>query len=144
MGKPLNLDADLKVAMKARDLTRVATLRLLVASAHNKKIELGHDLSNAEIISVLQKEAKKRDESIALYQQAGRKDLADREAEELAVIKAYLPAALSEAEVKDAVVKMKAAGELGTDFGSAMRAVMAKFKGQADGKLVADIVKQEL
>ena len=144
MGKPLNLDADLKVAMKARDQVRVDTLRLLVASVHNKKIELGHDLSNEEIISVLQKEAKKRDESILLYQKAERKDLADKEEAELAVIKAYLPASLSEAEVKDAVVKMKAAGELGADFGSAMRAVMAKFKGQADGKLVADIVKQEL
>ena len=144
MGQPINLDADLKVAMKARDQVRVDTLRLLVSSAHNKKIELGHDLSNEEIISVLQKEAKKRDESIALYQKAERNDLADKEQAELVVIKAYLPATLSEAEVKDAVVKMKAAGELGTDFGSAMRAVMAKFKGQADGKLVADIVKKEL
>ena len=144
MGKPLNLDADLKVAMKARDQVRVDTLRLLVSSAHNKKIELGHDLSNEEIISVLQKEAKKRDESILLYQKAERKDLADKEEAELAVIKAYLPAALSEPQVREEVAKMKAAGELGADFGSAMRAVMAKFKGQADGKLVADIVKQEL
>ncbi len=144
MGKPINLDVDLATALKARDSNKVGTLRLLVASVYNKKIELGHDLSDEEIISVLQKEAKKRDEAIAMYQKAGRQDLVDKEQAELAVIKAYLPAQLGEAEIRQAVAQMKAAGELGIDFGSAMRAVMAKFKGQADGKLVADIVKKEL
>lgn len=144
MGQPINLDADLAQAFKARDLNKVAALRLLVAATHNEKIAKGHELSNEEVIAVLKKEAKKRDESIAMYQKADRKDLADKEMAELQVIKVYLPAQMSELEVREVIAKMKAEGMLGSDFGANMKAAMAKLKGQADGGLIASLIKEML
>ena len=144
MGQPINLDADLAQAFKARDLNKVAALRLLVAATHNEKIAKGHELSNEEVIAVLKKEAKNRDESIAMYQKADRKDLADKEMAELQIIKVYLPVQMSELEVREVIAKMKAAGELGSDFGTNMKTAMAKLKGQADGGLIASLVKEML
>jgi len=135
---------DLRQAMQQKQAERVAALRLLVAALKNAQIEKNDKLSEAEEIGVLNKEAKKRQEAAEIYKREEREDLAKKEEAELKVIKEYLPQQMSQAEVKEVVKQMKTSGELGDDFGGAMKAVMAKLKGKADGKLVAQMVKEEL
>lgn len=135
---------DLKQAMQQKQAERVAALRLLVAALKNAQIEKNDKLSEAEEIGVLNKEAKKRQEAAEIYKREEREDLAKKEEAELKVIKEYLPQQMSQAELKEVIKQMKTSGELGDDFGGAMKAVMAKLKGKADGKLVAQMVKEEL
>lgn len=135
---------DLRQAMQQKQAERVAALRLLVAALKNAQIEKNDKLSEAEEIGVLNKEAKKRQEAAEIYKREEREDLAKKEEAELKVIKEYLPQQMSQAEVKEVIKQMKTSGELGDDFGAAMKAVMAKLKGKADGKLVAQMVKEEL
>jgi len=144
MGKTKVILDDLKQAMRQRQAERVSVLRLLVAALKNARIEKKADLNEAEEVAVLNKETKKRQEAIGMYKKGGRQDLAEKEEKELQVIKSYLPKQVSEEEIRKMVKEMKAAGELGDNFGQAMKAVMAKLKGQADGKLVAQVVKTEL
>jgi hypothetical protein len=135
---------DLRQAMQQKQAERVAALRLLVAALKNAQIEKNDKLSEAEEIGVLNKEAKKRQEAAEIYKREEREDLAKKEEAELKVIKEYLPQQMSQAEVKEVIKQMKTSGELGDNFGAAMKAVMAKLKGKADGKLVAQMVKEEL
>ena len=144
MGKTKVILDDLKQAMRQRQAERVSVLRLLVAALKNARIEKKADLNEAEEVAVLNKETKKRQEAIGMYKKGGRQDLAEKEEKELQVIKSYLPKQVSEEEIRKMVKEMKAAGELGDNFGQAMKAVMAKLKGQADGKLVAQVVKTVL
>lgn len=135
---------DLRQAMQQKQAEKVAALRLLVAALKNAQIEKNDKLSEAEEIGVLSKEAKKRQEAAEIYKREEREDLAKKEEAELKVIKEYLPQQMSQAELKEVIKQMKTSGELGDDFGGAMKAVMAKLKGKADGKLVAQMVKEEL
>lgn len=144
MGKTQVIAEDLKTAMKQRAALKVSVLRSMVASINNAAIEKRAELTEEEVEKILAKEAKKRQEAIELYIKGNRPELADKEKEELQLIKAYLPTQVDPETIKAAIAKMKEAGELGGDFGSAMKAVMGKFKGQADGKLVAELVKQGL
>lgn len=144
MGKTKIILDDLKKAMQQRQADKVSALRLLVAALKNARIEKKADLSEAEEVAVLNKEAKKRQEAIEMYKKGGRQELAAKEEAELEIIKGYLPQQMGEEKIKELVKEMKQAGELGDDFGQAMKLVMAKLKGQADGKLVAQAVKTEL
>lgn len=144
MGKTKIILDDLKKAMQQRQADKVSALRLLVAALKNARIEKKADLNEAEEVAVLNKEAKKRHEAIEMYKKGGRQELADKEKAELQIIKGYLPQQMGEEKIKKLVKEMKQAGELGDDFGQAMKLVMAKLKGQADGKLVAEVVKTEL
>ncbi|WP_324742869.1 GatB/YqeY domain-containing protein [Tsuneonella sp. CC-YZS046] len=119
-----------KDAMKAREKGRLAAIRLILAKIKDKDIELrtaqpaGDD--DAIIIDVLQKMAKQRRESITLYEQGGRQELADQEKSELAVIEEFLPAQMSEEEASAAIASIKA--ELGADSIKDMGKVMAELK----------------
>jgi hypothetical protein len=144
MGKTKIILDDLKKAMQQRQADKVSALRLLVAALKNARIEKKTDLSEAEEVAVLNKEAKKRQEAIEMYKKGDRQELAAKEEAELQIIKSYLPQQMGEEKIKELVKEMKQAGELGDDFGQAMKLVMAKLKGQADGKLVAQVVKTEL
>lgn len=144
MGKTKIILDDLKKAMQQRQADKVSALRLLVAALKNARIEKKADLSETEEVAVLNKEAKKRQEAIEMYKKGGRQELAAKEEAELKIIKGYLPQQMGEEKIKELVKEMKQAGELGDDFGQAMKLVMAKLKGQADGKLVAQAVKTEL
>jgi len=141
------ISSDLKIAMKNADSFRVGVLRLLASAFQNEAIakrtrrEEG-DITEEEVISVLKKEAKKRRESIDVYQAAARTDLADNEKKELEIIKEYLPPELSLEEI-EAVVKRLADSGI-TDFSSLMKSAMAEFKGAADGKTVSEAVKRIL
>lgn len=144
MGKTKIILDDLKKAMLDQQADRVGVLRLLTAALKNAQISKNADLDESEEVGVLKKEIKKRQEAIEMFKKGGREDLVLKEQAELKIIKPYLPQEMSEAEVKQIVKEMKTSGELGDNFGQAMKAVMAKLKGQADGKLVAEMVKAEL
>lgn len=142
------LQSDLTSAMKARDSERTATLRMVVAAVKNQRVAADQtgDLSDDQVRDLLAREAKRRSEAATAYREAGRDDLADKEEAELAVIRAYLPAQLSEPEVRalvdEAIAEVGASGP--GDLGKVMSAVMPKTKGRADGKQVNAIVRERL
>lgn len=140
------LEEDLKTAMKASDNLKVSVLRMAKAAVKNKQIEIGHELSDEEIISVFSTLAKQRRESIDLFQKGGRNDLAEKEEMELSIIQTYLPKQLSIAEIEDIISKaILDSGASGLkDMGKVMRLVMPDLKGVADGKIVNEKVKELL
>ena len=140
------LESDLGEAMKLRDEVRTTTLRLLKSALKNYQIELGHDLSMQETLSVIQKEAKKHQDSIRQYEDAKREDLAQEERDELEVIKNYLPEQMSredlEKVVDTAIAELNASGP--ADMGKVIVLVRQKTEAKADGSMIAEIAKQKL
>lgn len=140
------LESDLAEAMKLRDEVRTTTLRLLKSAMKNYQIELGHDLTMQEALSVIQKEAKKHQDSITQYEQANRQDLKKEEQAELEVIKQYLPEQMSRQEVEKVVAE--AIAETGAqgpaDMGKIIALVRQKTNGQADGAMIAEVAKAKL
>lgn len=137
---------DMKAAMKAGDKIRLETIRGLRAQIKNAQIEAGKELTDDEIIRVLQSAAKKRKESIELFRAGGREDQAEVEAQELKIIESYLPRQMSAEEiaqlVNEAIQEVQATSM--KDLGKVMGAIMPKVKGKADGKLVQQIVREKL
>jgi hypothetical protein len=140
---------DLKTAMKAGDRATVDALRLINAALKDKDIEArgaGKTLSEDDILALLQKMIKSRQESLDIYEKAGRQDLADKEKSEIAVISAYLPQQLSEAEVAEAV--KAAIAEAGAtsikDMGKVVAALKAKYTGRMDFAKASAAVKAAL
>ncbi|MBS1997498.1 MAG: GatB/YqeY domain-containing protein [Cyanobacteria bacterium SZAS LIN-2] len=146
MGVKEQIEADLKEAMKARNQLGVDTLRSALSAFGYKKVEKnGAELTEEELLAVLQKQVKQRNDSIAEYNKAGRAELADREVQERDMLIKYLPAQKSEAEVREMVRQI--IDGLPADArnqGNAMKAVMPKLKGLADGNLVRQIVGELL
>lgn len=140
------LETDLKEAMRLRDEVRLTTLRLLKSALKNYQIEVGHDLTMQETLSVLQKEAKKHQDSIEQYKKANRQDLVKEEEAELKVIEKYLPERMSEAEVEklveEAIQQAKATGP--ADIGKVIGLVKEKADGVVDGAVIAKLAKQKL
>ena len=140
--------ADLRAAMKAKDATRLAALRMLKAAVMNKgMVEKGRDLNDAEVLQVVASLVKQRRDSIEQFAQAGRTDLVDKETAEIAVLEHYLPPAASAAEIDAAVAD--AIAETGAispkDMGKVMKAVMPKLAGKnVDGRTVNDTVRRKL
>ena len=137
---------DVIAARKGSEAFRVDTLRFLVAQIGNRAIEkrgtgTADPLTDTEVVEVLQKEAKKRREAAEVYARGGRADLAKKEEDELTILAAYLPAMMSREEVTAAVRRV---AKSGGDFKAVMPKVMAELKGKADGKLVAEVVKEVL
>jgi hypothetical protein len=139
------ISIDLKEAMKARNQVLVDTLRSIMSAFTYKKVETGNDLSNEEMLAVLQKQVKQRNDSIAEYTKANRTDLLEKEQAEKNILAKYLPAQKSEAEIKQ-IVKDLIAGlaENERNQGNAMKVIMPQLKGLADGNLVRQIVTDEL
>ena len=140
------LQDELKDAMKAGDVTRRETLRLTISALKMKNLELERELSTAEELSVLQKEVKKRHESIAQYVAGKREDLAAKERAEIAVLARYMPEEMNEDEarsiVKAAIAKLGVSSK--KDLGQVMKAVLAEHKGKVDGKLVQRLASELL
>lgn len=142
------LRTDLTTAIKARDQVSAATLRMTLSSISNQEVagDAHRDLSDDEVLAVITKEAKKRREAAAAYDDAKRPELADSERAELAVLEGYLPAQLSDEDI-DALVA-KAVEQLGANNMSAMGAVMKivqpQTAGQAEGGRVAAAVRRAL
>jgi hypothetical protein len=138
---------ELKEAMKSKDQLKLSTLRLLNSQIKNKEIDLRPNaISEEEIVTVIKKSVKQRQDSIEQYQNANRQDLADIEIAELKILETYLPQMMSEDQIK--VFVLEAIKETGAteakDMGKVMKAVMAKTKGQADNRVVSELVKQTL
>ena len=144
------LQNDLKAAQLARDEIKVSTLRLLLSEIKNAQIAKNGDLSEEDLISVLQREAKKRKEAALGFRAGGREQSAQKEETELAILQNYLPEALSEALSNEELTKIvdEVINELGvssiSDMGRVMGVVMGKVTGRADGGSVSAIVKQKL
>lgn len=142
------INANLKEAMKSGDPVRLGTLRMLAAAIHNREIEKHGKggLTAEDVDDIVQKEAKKRKESIQLFTQGGRADLAAAEAAELAILKVYLPEELSEDEVRKVVAATIAAvkPQGAKDFGKVMGVAMKELKGRADSALVTALIKEAL
>lgn len=134
---------DIVTAMKAHDDVRLRTLRMLKASFQNAAIEARLEaLDDEATVAVVKREAKKRREAAAAFSAGGREDLAAGELAELAVLTAYLPPEMPEAEVRVALERVVAGLPAGTPFGSVMKAAMAELKGRADAALVSRIAKE--
>ena len=143
------INQDITAAMKAKEAERLSALRMMKTALKNKELEKNKDstLSEAEAIKVLQSLLKQRRDSIEQYTNAGRQDLADKEAAEMKIIEEYLPAALDEDTIGQIVAA--AIAETGAaspaQMGLVMKATMAKLAGQTvDGKVVSAIVKAKL
>ncbi|MBI4666296.1 MAG: GatB/YqeY domain-containing protein [Nitrospinae bacterium] len=140
------LAEDMKTAMKAKEAARLSTIRMINSAIKNKEIDARHPLSDEEVAQVIATAVKQRKESIEQFGAAGRQDLVEKEQAEVVVLMSYMPAQLTEDEVK-ALVKA-AIAETGAqapkDMGAVMKALMPKTKGKADGAMVNRLVKEAL
>jgi uncharacterized protein YqeY len=135
-----------RAALKGGERVRLSTLRLLSAAVTNREVEVGHPLSDEEVLDVARREVKRRREAAEAYAAAGREDRAAIERAEQEVLEAYLPARLSDSEI-DAMIEAVVT-ELGAagpgDLGKVMGQVMARTKGRADGHAVQSRVRERL
>jgi len=140
------LQEDMKLALKAGKKDELSAIRLMRAQLKDAKIEIGEDLTEDQVAGILQKAAKKRKESIDMYLDGNRQDLADKEAFELTVIKRYLPEEMSEDSILEIIRNEITSLNLNSDkdIGRLMGAVMPKLKGKADGNLVQQLARKAL
>ena len=140
------LKEDIKDAMRARDTERLSTLRMLHSSIKNRAIDQRKDLSDEDVTEVLTKEAKKRRQSAEAYEDGNRPELAEKERNELEIIKGYLPEPLTDeevAEIIDEVIEATGA-ESRREMGKVMGAVIPRIKGRYDASKVKDVVLEKL
>jgi len=141
-----SIQNDMKSAMKSQESTKLGCLRMLIAEIKKKEIDKRSPLDESEIQKVIGTLIKQRNESVIAFEKGGRADLVEKEKEEIAILKAYLPEQLSESEilaiVESAVAETQA--KTAADMGKVMKAVLAKVAGRADGKLVNDLVRKKL
>ncbi|MBW6431786.1 GatB/YqeY domain-containing protein [Patescibacteria group bacterium] len=143
MNLQAQIDEKMKEAMRSQDVEALSLFRMLKSAIKNEEISKKAELEDADIIAVLEKQAKQRKDSIEQYEQGGRPDLADKEKSELKVIEEFLPEKMNEEEIRE-TVKAKIASMPDAQFGQVMGACMSELKGKADGQLVQNIVKEEM
>ena len=136
------LQQRMNAARKAQDKLRTLLLGTTLAAIRNRELELGRPATDEEIIEVLRRGIKTRRESVEQYQKAGRTELADQEAAEIRMLQEFLPPEADPAEIRAAVRKAIEGGV--KDVGKVMGLVMPQFKGRADGKVINQIVREEL
>ncbi|MFZ4116072.1 MAG: GatB/YqeY domain-containing protein [Chthoniobacterales bacterium] len=143
------IDHDLKEAMKARDAFKLGTLRLVKSALKYAAIEKGGVatiLSDEDAAAVLRKQIKQREDSVTSFEQGGRPELAEKEKTEIAILRAYLPQGLSEAEiellVREAITEVGATSK--AQMGAVMKAAQAKAAGRADGRQLSAVVQKLL
>ena len=136
------LQGDLNSARKSQDKAGVLLLGTVLSEVKNKKIELKRDPTDADVIDVLRKSIKRRRESIEMYTKGNRQDLADKESSEAAALEKYLPAQVSDDELRAAVRAAIAGGA--TQIGAVMGKVLPQFKGRAEGGTINAIAREEL
>src|SRR5256886_16979246 len=136
------LRAGMNEARKQRDQARTLLLSTILADLKNRELELNRPASDDEAAEVVRRGIKRRREAVEIYEKAGRADAAATESAEIKALEAFLPAGIPPDEIRAAVREAIAAGA--KDIGKVMGAVMPRFKGRADGKLVNQIVREEL
>jgi uncharacterized protein YqeY len=141
------LNQDYVQAMKSKEALKVSTVNFLRAQLKNVRIDQRKEkLSDEEVVVVIKKQMKQRQDSIEQYEKGGRPDLADKEKQELAILKSYLPQEMPEAELRRIVeeaVKQTNASSM-KDMGNVMKIVTAKAAGRADNRAVSELVKKVL
>ena len=144
MAAPLfdQLQGDLNAARKAQDKPLTLLLGTILSDVKNRRIELRREPTDEEIVDVLRKGIKRRRESIEMYDKAGRQELAAKERDEVTVLERYLPAAVSDDELRAAVRAAIAGGA--AQIGAVMGKVLPQFKGRAEGSQINAIAREEL
>jgi len=140
------LTQDMKTAMKAREALRLSVLRLTLSEIKNARIQKGDDLTDEDVIQILRREVKRREEAVEQYRQGNRSDLADKEAEEAVILMAYLPRLLDGdalAAAVDAAIQKTGATSL-KEMGAVMKQVMSEHGNRVDGKAVQNLVRERL
>jgi uncharacterized protein YqeY len=134
--------ADLTESMKARTAERTSTLRMLQAAIKNEQINVGHELSDEEAMSVIRKGIKQRQDSVEQYQMGNRPELAAKEQSEIEILKTYMPPELSQSELESGLREIIAStgAQSKKDMGKVMKEATARYKGRADGKKIQEIV----
>jgi uncharacterized protein len=140
------LQEDLQAAMRARDVHRKSALRMVLTSVQLAEVESPRPLDDAAVLDLIRKEVKRREEALEIMRDAGRDDLVTEEAVELELLRVYLPAQMSEADVRE--LARDAIQEVGADsprdMGKVMGVLMPRLQGRADGRMVNQIVRDLL
>ncbi len=140
------IEGAMRDAMRARDTRRTQTLRMAMAAAHNRKIELRRDLTDDEVVEVLGREVKQRRESIDIYRAAGREDRAADEEAEAAILVEFMPEQIGASELealaRSVIAETGAASP--SDMGRVMGRLVPQVRGRADGRAVSELVKRLL
>lgn len=134
--------ADMVESMKARTAERTSTLRMLQSALKNEQINVGHELSDEEAMSVIRKAVKQRLDSIEQYTKGNRPELAAKEQSEMEILKAYLPPELSDEEIESGLREIIASTGATSkkDMGKVMKEATVRYKGRVDGKKIQEIV----
>ena len=140
------IQEDMKAAMRSKDAATLSTIRLLMAAIKQVEVDERKELSDEDILGIITKMVKQRKDSVSIYEQAGRQDMADKEAAEIVVLNQYLPIPLSDAEI-DILIK-QAVSETGAqsikDMGKVMNILRPQLTGRADMGEVSSRIKQAL
>ncbi len=146
MGLREQVTEDMKAAMRAKETGKLNTIRLLIAEIKRKEVDERIEVNDAQTVAIVEKMIKQRKDSITQFEAGGRADLAEIEKAELAVLSAYMPAGLSDAEVAaEVAAAVAASGAAGPqDMGKVMAIVKPKLAGRADMTVVSALVKQAL
>ncbi|RUM58836.1 MAG: GatB/YqeY domain-containing protein [Persephonella sp.] len=140
------LQTEMKSALKSKDTDRLSVVRMLISEIKKEQIDKKRELSDSEVLAVIQRYAKQRRDAIEQYKKANRQDLVEKEQKELNIVLEFLPKQLTEEEIIKIV--NETIEEVGAtsikDMGKVMKSVMEKVKGRADGSLVSKIVKEKL
>ena len=146
MSLKARITEDMKAAMRAKDTARLGAIRLLQAAIKQREVDERIELDDAQVVAVIEKMLKQRRDSIGQYEAANRQDLADAEKFEVAVLQAYMPAQLSEAEIEAEVVKaIAASGAVSAkDMGKVMGLLKSALAGRADMGKVSGLIKAKL
>jgi hypothetical protein len=149
MTLPERIDADLKEALRAKNASKLGVLRMLKSALRYAAIEKSGaeaELNEAEAVQVIRKQAKQRQDSIESFEKGGRPELASKEKEELAILNAYLPQAMSADEltkvVRETIAELGATSK--AQMGAVMKALQTKLAGRADGKTLSQEVQKQL
>lgn len=140
------LDADLKSAMREKDALKLSVIRMLKSAIKYREIEIMKPLDDAGVTTVLSSEIKRRRDSVEQYRAGNRQDLVEKEEAEIVILQAYLPAQLSDDELRAKVdAAIATTGAKGPkDMGAVMKALLPDVQGRADGKVVSEMVKTRL
>lgn len=138
--------AELTEAMKAKAAEKLSTLRMLQSSLKYQQIEVGHELSDEEALTVIRKAVKQRQDSIEQYEKGNRPELAAKERSEMTMLQAYLPPELSDEEIEGGVKEIIASTGAASkkDMGKVMKEATARYKGRVDGKKIQEMVSRLL
>ena len=136
------LQSELVAARKAQDKSQTLLLSTIIADAKNRRIELMRDLTDDDVVDVIRKGIKRRKESVEMYEKGNREELAAKERAEVAALEKFLPAQVSQEELRAAVKAAIAGGA--ANIGAVMGKVMPQFKGRADGSAINAIAREEL